>query len=251
MSKPIVVRLIKNKKTFEVLTNHGTVKLFREGKMSISKVTASDEVYKNSSKGDRYTHDELKSTFGTSNATDCITEILMKGELQLTTQDRKDKINEKYKQIVNYIHKYYINPKTNLPHPVVHIEAALQHVKFKVDINESVEKQVEIAMKMLIGTLICRKSVMEGTLTIPNWCIGNAYGIINGLCEINKEQYTQHGCEYYISIIPGNYDTLAKKLDSITKGEFEFEVNIDNTLSATTSTTSTTRSRKQNKKNKK
>jgi hypothetical protein len=53
----------------------------------------------------------------------------MKGELQLTAAERQEKIDKKRKEIVNYIHKYYIDPKTKLPHPVVRIEGAIDEIK--------------------------------------------------------------------------------------------------------------------------
>jgi len=221
-AKPITVRLSKNKKQFEILTHHGAVEKWRDGKLGWAKVTVSDEIYKNASKGERYTNKDLEDTFGTSNTEECMQIVAKEGEIQLTTQDRKDKTDENYKQIVNYIHKYYINPKTKQPHPVTHIQAALEQVKFKASFDESIEKQVEMAMKKLIGVLVCKKSAMEGTLIVPTQYIASCYTVINGLCDIQKENYTNTTCEMYISIIPGNYDALTVKLNAITKGEFDF-----------------------------
>ena len=250
MSKPIIVKLNKNKKQFEILTKHGAVDLFRQGKLGWSKVTVSDEVYKNSSKGERYTNKDLEDTFGTSNVEECMKEIALHGEVQLTTQDRKNKTDEKHKQILYYIHKYYINPKTKQPHPITHIEAALAQTKFKADYQEPVEKQVEKAMKMLVGILVCKKSVMEGTLSIPSQYIGSCYNVINGLCEIVKENYTANGCDMYISVIPGNYDTLAQRLNGLTKGEFNFVV-VGCENNNTEEATDTSKSKKKGKKGKK
>jgi len=65
-SKPIIVRLTKAKKQYEVLVKHGTVEKYREGKLGLAKVTYTDKVFKNSTKGDRYTKKDLKQTFVTS-----------------------------------------------------------------------------------------------------------------------------------------------------------------------------------------
>ena len=48
-----VVRYKKDKQTFEVLTNPGSVLKFREGKLGWDKVLATDVVFTNSSRGDR------------------------------------------------------------------------------------------------------------------------------------------------------------------------------------------------------
>lgn len=42
----------------------------------------------------------------------------MKGDYQESTKERKEKVEQKRKEIINYIHKYYIDPKTKVPHPV-------------------------------------------------------------------------------------------------------------------------------------
>jgi ribosome maturation protein SDO1 len=237
-SKPIIVRLTKNKKQFEILTHHGAVDKWRDGKLGWAKVTVSDDVYKNVNKGDRYTNKDLEESFGTSIQEECLRIIARDGEIQLTTQDRKEKTEEKYKQIVNYIHKYYINPKTKQPHPVTHIQAALEQVNFKATFEDSIEKQVDLAMKKLIGVLICKKSVMEGTLIIPTQYISSCYNVINGLCDVQKENHTSNSCEMYISIIPGNFDTLTTKLNAITKGEFDF-IDSEATVTPTATTTAT------------
>lgn len=250
MSTPIVVRLTKNKKQYEILTHHGAVEKFKQQKIGWSKVTFSDEVYKNSSKGDRYTNKDLEKAFGTSNIEECMKQIVLHGELQLTTQDRKRKTEEKRKQIINNIHKYYINPKTKQPHPVTHITAALDQVKFKTDLKESVEKQTDRAMKLLLGILICKKSVLEGTLTVSNAYIGTCFNTINGLCDVISQKYTTSGCEMYISVIPGNYDTLATKLNAITKGEFDFVAASNETVSSASIPIVTSKKGKKKKKGK-
>jgi ribosome maturation protein SDO1 len=45
-------------------------------------------------------------------------QILIKGDYQESTKERKEKVEQKRKEIVNFIHKYYVDPKTKVPHPV-------------------------------------------------------------------------------------------------------------------------------------
>ena len=47
----------------------------------------------------------------------------------MTAAERKAKTEKKRAEIINYIHKYYVDPKTKLPHPVVRIDAALTEMK--------------------------------------------------------------------------------------------------------------------------
>ncbi len=92
----------------------------------------------------------------------CAKIIVEKGELQLTASERKDFVDQKRAEIgietlnsvaiifllisihlVNYIHKYFVDPRAKTPHPVTRIEAALDTLKIRVDPDIPVEKQVQ------------------------------------------------------------------------------------------------------------
>jgi len=68
---------------------------------------------------------------------------------------------------VNYIHKYYADPKTKLPHPVLRIENGLNEIKARIDPESPTEKQVLDIMKTLITVLPCKKMEMEGVIVVP------------------------------------------------------------------------------------
>jgi ribosome maturation protein SDO1 len=68
--------------------------------------------------------------------------------------------------VVNYIHKYYIDPRTKTPHPVVRIENALDQMKINVDPDMAAERQVqEKVLKKLPEILPIKRSEMSGTLS--------------------------------------------------------------------------------------
>jgi len=110
MEKAIVVRLKKGKRTFEVLTHHGKVATWRDGKTDFSEVLFVDRVLDH--KGEQYTAEELKEAFGTDDQNTILQEICRHGEVQTNAADRKKAMEEKRKQIMNYLCKYYVNPKT-------------------------------------------------------------------------------------------------------------------------------------------
>lgn len=83
------------------------------------------------------------------------------------------------KPVVNYLHKYYVDPKTKLPHPVLRIENAysqpsplcsprlplslfsfsfrLVDLKYRVDPDISVDKQVAEIMRNMATVLAVLK----------------------------------------------------------------------------------------------
>src|SRR5690606_5633601 len=59
-----------------------------------------------------------REAFGTEVVADVIKKILAEGEFQLTTAERREKVEKKRAEIINYLHKYFVDPKTGHPHPV-------------------------------------------------------------------------------------------------------------------------------------
>jgi len=67
---------------------------------------------------------------------------------------------------VNYVHKYYIDPRTKTPHPVLRIENAFEELKITVDPDAPAERQLqEKVLRRLPEVLPIRKTEMCGTLT--------------------------------------------------------------------------------------
>lgn len=224
MSKPILVKLVLNKNVYEILTNHGMVEPYREGKIGWNKVCAVSGVYKDVSKGDCYTFNQLKDVFGTTDIEECMKQIVMEGELQLTTADRKRKTDELKKQIVNHLHKYFLDPKTMKPHPVVLLESAIDRTKVKVSLDQPFQRQVDEIVKKLPEFIAIRKCTMEGSLFIPHAHLGKALSIVAKYADDHGKKYTDEGCTIRIGVVPGCYDALMIEINSATKGEAVFAI---------------------------
>ena len=83
----------------------------------------------NQSKAEKASAAELESSFGTADEMECAREICKKGDLQLTAAERAEKVAQKRAAILNYLNKYYMDPKSNLPHPIARLDAALDDIK--------------------------------------------------------------------------------------------------------------------------
>lgn len=151
-------------------------------------------------------------------------EICKHGEVQTNAADRKKAMEDKRKQIINYLSKYYVNPKTGKPHPVVHLENAWDAAKLKIDLDEPVDVQVKKAQPKLIEQLPIKRAEMEGKLKVPHAHLGAATGIIKKYCSIHSENYTSEGVEQQIAIVPGDFDVFMKEMSAVTKGEFSFDI---------------------------
>ena len=91
--KVTVVRYTYSGDKFELLVKPDPAFDYKTGKITeISKVLVSDEIYTDSSKGTRATNEKLEQIFKTIDPTKIAEIIMKKGELNLTTEQRKKMI---------------------------------------------------------------------------------------------------------------------------------------------------------------
>jgi ribosome maturation protein SDO1 len=250
MTQPQIVKYKAGKTTYEVLTKQGTVLKYRKKQIgSLDNVLMSEEVFKDYRKGERAGIAELKAAFGMDDMKQILATIIEKGDLQLTDAERKEILEKKRREIVNYIAKYYVDPKTKLPHPVVRIENALETLKIRIDPDIPADKQAHEIVKKFPGVLAVKKIEIEGTITIPHAYIGACTNVMMQYVKVISENYDEKGCEYKVTMIPGDYNALLAELNKITKGDFNFE--LDTTEMAATSEESTEKKSRGNKPKKK
>src|SRR5712692_7382020 len=101
-SKFTSVRMVVNGEHFEILVNPDAALSFKQGrKVETSQVLVADEVFSDSSKGLRASDEKLRKEFQTEDHTKAAFEILKRGELQLTQDQRRRLTEEKRRQVVN------------------------------------------------------------------------------------------------------------------------------------------------------
>ena len=101
MSERAAFSLVKLKKAgtnFEIVVDPDKALEYRQGKLLDMREALKDiHVYLDAQKADRPSSDQLRSAFGTDDNTEAAKIILVKGELQLTTDQRKEMHNQKMK----------------------------------------------------------------------------------------------------------------------------------------------------------
>src|SRR5437660_3513845 len=127
-------RLSRGKDGFEILVKPQPALDFKLGKpIPISQVLMIEEVYSDSGKGTRASEEKLQKNFGTTDAAKVAEEIMRAGELQLTTEQRRQLIDEKRRQIISIISRNAIDPRSGAPHPPLRIEQALEQIRISID----------------------------------------------------------------------------------------------------------------------
>jgi len=104
LDQAIVARYESHGESFEVLIDPAVVQKMKDGKeVDLLDHMVIDTIFKNAKKGTRASEDKIKEIFGTTDPTAVARTIVLKGEVQLTTEQRKIMQDNKRKRIVEYI----------------------------------------------------------------------------------------------------------------------------------------------------
>ncbi|MBI2183334.1 MAG: ribosome assembly factor SBDS [Thaumarchaeota archaeon] len=225
-TKFTTVRLTISGEHFEILVNPDNALNYKLGrKIELSQVIAVDEVYSDSSKGLRVSAEKLVKFFRTQDVAQVAKAILEKGELQMTTDQRRRQVEEKRKQIINFISRNFIDPKTGLPHPPLRIEQALQQVRVTIDPFKPAEEQAKAVVDQMRTILPLKSEKMKIMVKIPAQFAPQSMGILKGFGESQKEEWGADGTLTALLEIPaGAHVTLIDKLGAVTKGAAQVNV---------------------------
>jgi len=216
--KEIKVKYEKNGKHFEILVNEKVFD-YLEGKVSIKEVLIIEEVFRDVNKGERASEEDLMSVFGTDNIEKIAEEMIKKGYIQIPTEIRRKWVEEKRKQIIDFIAKNAIDPKTKLPIPPQRIELALEQIKYNIDPFKGVEKQAEEIVKKMIMIMPIKFERIKLAIKIPGEYYGKIYNFIMKEAELKKEEWTNEGDWIAVVEIPGGFKVkFIDELSRLTDG---------------------------------
>ena len=224
--KVTVVRYTYSGDRFELLVKPDPAFNYKIGKISeISKVLVSEEIYTDSNKGNRATNEKLIQVFKTSDPTKIAEIIMKKGELNLTTEQRKKMTLEKRKQLVTFIAKTYVDPKTHLPHPPLRIELAMKDGRVSIDPQKNVEVQVNDIVDKLRSIIALKSENLQLEITIPAQYASQSYSVLKSVGSLKKEEWQNNGSLKAILEIPAAArPNVIDRLGSITKGSATVEI---------------------------
>jgi ribosome maturation protein SDO1 len=192
--KFMVARLILDGDKFELLVKPDPALEYKMGKrFDISSVLVSDEIYSDANKGSRASSEKMMKHFKTTDSTDVAKQIIARGELNLTTDQRRKMVEEKKKQIVQFINRSFVDPKTHLPHPVVRIEAAMEEVRMQIDPFKKVEDQAKSVVDALRRILPLKSETVKLTITVPPQFAAQSYSVLKSTGDLKSEEWLADG----------------------------------------------------------
>mgnify|MGYP001277309380 CR=1 FL=1 len=189
----VLARLEKGGKRYEALVDPDLVEQWKEDSTDINldDFMAMDEIFHDARAGERPTEDALLKTFETLDVASILRIILTKGSIQLTTAQRKARVENMRQQIIHHIHSQAIDPKSKSPHPRTRIELALEESKYSVDPFKRLEDQVKDAIARLKPLIPLSFESVRLAFRIP----GSAYGSVSQILRTHqqKEGWLENG----------------------------------------------------------
>lgn len=223
LDEAIVARLESHGETFEVLIDPKVVNHLKEGKeVELIDYMVIDEIFKNAHKGTRASEDKLKEVFGTLDAAEIAKVIIIKGEVQLTAQQRKEMLESKRLRIIATIARNAINPQTGGPHTPARIEMAMEEAKVHIDAFKPVDVQVQQVMDKLRPLIPIRFDTVRIAVKLKADEYGRCYEDMKEMGKITNEEWQKNGDWIGVVEIPaGLRDDLFHRLNAKTHGEVE------------------------------
>ncbi len=211
---------------FEILVKPDLALEFKMGKqVPISQIVAIEEIYSDAGKGTRASDEKVEKSFGTDDVLKVAEKILQNGELQLTTDQRRQLVEDKRKQIIAFISRNAIDPRTGTPHPPLRIEQAVSQLRFSVDAFKPAEEQAKAVIEELRTALPIKIENMRVAVKIFAEHSAKAYGSLKSFGTISREEWQADGSLIAVVEMPaGLYGPFIDRLGKLTQGTIQTKV---------------------------
>ena len=215
-----IIKLTVEGDRFELIVKPDPALEYKLGKRAdISSVLVSDEIYSDANKGSRASSEKLMKHFKTTDQTEVAKQIISKGELNLTTDQRRKMVEEKRKQIVQLINRSFVDPKTHLPHPIVRIEAAMDEARVSVDPFKNAPDQTKLIVDGLRKILPLKSETVRLTVTVPAQFSAQSYSVLKSTGEFKGEEWLSDGSlRVIVEMNAGLKAQFLDRLGSVSKG---------------------------------
>jgi len=220
VDKAIIASLDRDGKHFEILVDADLALEIREGKpitQVYSNLLASDDVYKDSKKGEKASSSSIEDIFKTDDIQKIAEEIILNGRVELTTDQKRKQMEQKRKEIINYISKNAINPLTKAPHPPQRVELAMDQARVQIDPAKGIKQQIGSIIEKLKPIIPMSFEQDIIIVKIPFAYANQVMGVLKTY-EIIDRQWGTAGVEVKIKISAGQRQDITNKIYALTNG---------------------------------
>ena len=219
----VIARYETGGNRFEILIDPKSAQEYKEGDdIDWEDAIAADGIWADSAKGDRAPEHLVNDAFDSTDLIEIYKTILTEGNIQLTSQQRNEMVDQKRKQIIAHVVANAMNPQTGGPHPPQRIENAIDEARFSIDPMEAIERQVEKLIKSIKPLIPISFEKIRVAVKIQAIHVGKCYGQISSLANIQSEEYQKDGSWIgMLEMSAASFVKLEDALGSLTKGTAE------------------------------
>ena len=213
----VVARTKIKGKHYEILVDvDKALKLKKGESVDISEVISSEGIFHDSKKGLRVSDGDLKEAFGTTDTREVAEKIVKSGEIQIPLEQRNQERENKKKQIIDFLARHAIDPRTSHPYTADTISRALDESGINIE-NKPMEQQISKVIEKLKNTIPIKIQTKKLKLTIPSEHSGRVYGLLQDYKE--SENWLSNGdLEVIVNIPVGLQEEFYDKLNGVTHG---------------------------------
>lgn len=223
-----VVRVNRGGKRFEIACYKNKVVDYRQGlEKDLSEVLQTDRIFTNVSKGEFAKAKDLQKVFGTKDEEEIATQILAKGQVQVSDKERSLQLDKTTAQIAEWISKNCVQLDSDRPYTIPQVRHAMQQANFSVHPTKPLKRQYLDCVKLLQEVIPIQRARMELLLRIPNES-ENTVAVEASLRENNVTWTAPEGQEdtsdpknYRIKVDPSLYRVLNELIQDMAGARIE------------------------------
>ncbi len=225
-AKYTLVRYQTGSEKFEIMVDPDKGLAFKRGELDeVRNVLLVDTIFTDANKGEKASAEKLKKAFGTSDPLEVAEILFEKGIFQLNTQQRREMMEQKWRQIIHIISRTYVDPKTKLPHPPVRIENALEDVRVQIDPFKDADEQVKDVVDALRHILPMSSDNIQIAIRVPAEYTGKSYGIAKDYGEIKRDEWQSDGSWIAVVELPAAMQVeMLEALGKSTQGNIQSKI---------------------------
>ncbi len=206
----------------EILVKPDEAFAYKRGEVDdFDRVLFVQEIFTDARAAERASVEDVEDEFGTRNIVEAAEQVFDQGRMELTTEQRNQLREEKWRQVVNKIARRAMNPQTNSPHPPKRIENAMEEAGVQIDPMEPAEQQISETVDMIRPKIPISLEEKEIAVRIPNKYAGKCYGVLKQHAEVLSEEWGDDAFMAKIKLPAGVQTELMSELESITSGNVE------------------------------
>ena len=225
-AKYTLVRYQTGSEKFEIMVDPDKGLAYKRGELGeVRNALLIDTIFTDANKGEKASAEKLENAFGTSDPIEVAEMLFEKGIFQLNTQQRREMMEQKWRQIIHIISRTYVDPKTKLPHPPMRIENALEDVRIQIDPFKDADEQVKDVVDALRHIMPMSSDNVKIAIKIPAEYTGKSYGIVKDFGEITRDEWQSDGSWIAVVELPAAMQVeMLEALGKSTQGNIQSKI---------------------------